>query len=212
MLRLDSGVVKQVEFAATAHIYPNYHLSILRDVTDRKQAEAERDRLAEKLEQRVLAKTEKLRQVEVALRSQQQRTDSILNSLECVVWSLHPHALELLYVNASAERLYGHSSEAFWADPGLWLRCIYPDDLPGLRAHLQRLWQGERFDREYRIRRADGTLCWVRSLASLARDATGQAIRIDGTTADISDRKRMELVLQDHQATQEAILGRFPTC
>lgn len=210
VLRLDSGVVKQVEFAATAHIYPNYHLSILRDVTDRKQAEAERDRLAEKLEQRVLAKTEKLRQVEVALRSQQQRTDSILNSLECVVWSLHPHALELLYVNASAERLYGHSSEAFWADPGLWLRCIYPDDLPGLRAHLQRLWQGERFDREYRIRRADGTLCWVRSLASLARDATGQAIRIDGTTADISDRKRMELVLQDHQATQEAILGAIP--
>lgn len=210
VLRLDSGVVKQVEFAATAHVYPNYHLSILRDVTDRKQIEAERDALAEQLERRVLTKAEKLRQIENALRSQQQRTDSILNSLECVVWSLHPESLELLYVNASAERLYGHSTEAFAANPSLWLHGIYPDDWPRLKSQLERLWLGERFDQEYRICRANGDLCWVRSLASLVRDAAGQAIRIDGTTADISDRKQMELALQDHQATQQAILGAIP--
>ncbi|MGB3202408.1 MAG: PAS domain S-box protein, partial [Nodosilinea sp.] len=183
-LRLDSGAVKTVEFAATAHIYPSHHLSILRDITERKDTEAERDALSHELEQWVISSSEKLQRTEAALRLQQQRIDSILNSLECVVWSIHPVTLETIYVNTAVERLYGYSVEDFLIDKSLWFSLIHPEDEPLLRADIKAVMDDVRIDREYRILRADGQQCWVHGQARLMRNAAGQATRIDGTTTD----------------------------
>ncbi|MBW4481542.1 MAG: diguanylate cyclase [Tildeniella torsiva UHER 1998/13D] len=216
-LRLDNGTVKTVEFAATAHVYPNHHLWSLRDISarvrleaERQQAETERNALSRQLEQWVISSSEKLEITQAELRSQQQRIDSILSSLECVVWSVEPSTLETIYVNAAVTALYGHPPEAFLADADLWFNCIHPDDYPLLLADFEALSYQGKIDREYRIFRADGTLCWVRGQARLVRDRAGNPLRIDGTTLDISDRKRVELALQDHQATQQAILEAIP--
>ncbi len=210
LLYLDSGAIKVVEFSATAHVCPDHHLAILRDVTERKQVEVERDALSRQLEQWVISSSEKLEIAGAEMRSQQQRIDSILNSLECVVWSVHPETLATIYVNAAAEVLYGYSPEAFVADPGLWFSCVYPDDLPLIMEDVSTLFTLGKTDREFRIIRADGEIRWVRGQARLVRDEAGQPIRIDGTTLDISDRKQVELALQDNQATQQAILEAIP--
>ncbi|MFQ4139257.1 diguanylate cyclase domain-containing protein [Nodosilinea sp. PGN35] len=210
LMRLESGRVKTVEFAATAHVYPHHHLSVLRDISDRKQAEAERNALSQQLEQWVISSAEKLEITEAELRSQQQRIDSILNSLECVVWSIDPSTLKTIYVNAAAHSVYGLSPEAFLADAGLWFSCLHPDDLPLLMADIEALHHQSKVDREYRIFHADGTQRWVRGQACLVRDKAGNPLRIDGTTVDISDRKQAEFALQDNQATQQAILEAIP--
>ncbi|TVQ51243.1 MAG: PAS domain S-box protein [Spirulina sp. DLM2.Bin59] len=44
-LRRADGEIREVEYRATAHIQPDHHLSILRDVTARKQADAQRRQL-----------------------------------------------------------------------------------------------------------------------------------------------------------------------
>ncbi|PZU95760.1 MAG: hypothetical protein DCF32_22215 [Leptolyngbya sp.] len=216
-LRLNNGTVKTVEFAATAHVYPHHHLSILRDISERVQLEAERqlleterNALSRQLEQWVISSSEKLEITQAELRSQQQRIDSILNSLECVVWSVDPTTLETIYVNAAAMTLYGHSPDAFLADANLWFNCIHPDDYPLLLSDIEALHHQGKIDREYRIFRADGTLRWVRGQARLVRDGVGNPLRIDGTTLDISDRKRAEFALKEHQATQQAILDAIP--
>lgn len=216
-LQLPSGVVKTVEFTATAHVYPNHHLSIFRDITDRKRTEAERDALSRQLEQWVISSAEKLQRTEAELRSQQQRIDDILNSLEAVVWSVHPETLEVIYVNAAAQTLYGYPPEAFLADSTLWFSCVHPDDVPLLTADIKALAKDIKIDREYRIYSADGTLRWVRGQARLVRDSEGQPLRIDGTTVDISERarleaerKQVELTLQNHQTTQQVILNAIP--
>ncbi|MBD1919211.1 diguanylate cyclase [Phormidium sp. FACHB-322] len=209
-LRLDNGTVKTVEFSATAHVQPNHHLSILRDISDRKQFETERDALSRQLEQWVISSSEKLEITQAELQLQQQRIDSILNSLECVVWSVDPKTLETIYVNAAATALYGHPPEAFLADADLWFNCIHPDDYPLLLADIEALSYQDKIDQEYRIFRADGSLRWVRGQARLVRDGAGAPLRIDGTTLDVSDRKRAEFALKDHQATQQALLEAIP--
>jgi diguanylate cyclase (GGDEF)-like protein/PAS domain S-box-containing protein len=188
----DTLVVKTVEFAATAHIYPHHHLSILRDVTDRNRREAERHALSRQLEQWVISSSEKLEMTEAKLRSQQQRIDSILNSLECAVWSIHPHSQTTIYVSAAVESIYGYPPADFLADPGLWFRCIHSDDAPRFKADLTALMENVKVDREYRIYRSDGSLRWVRWQARLVRNGAGLPMRIDGTTVDISDRKQAE--------------------
>lgn len=209
-MHLDNGVVKTVEFAATAQVYPNHHLSILRDITERKRAETERDTLSRQLEQWVISSSEKLQRTETALRSQQRRIDSILNSLECVVWSVDPQTLETIYVSAAVETLYGYSAEAFLTNANLWFSCIHPEDEPLLMADIEALMEGAKIDREYRIFRADGEQRWVQGQARLVHDDNGKPVRIDGTTTDISDRKLAELALKDHQATQQLILDAIP--
>ncbi len=216
-LVMQNGSVKTVEFAATAQVYPNRHLLILRDITDRKRAEAERDALAQQLQQQMAQNAEQQRQAETALRSQQQHIESILNSLQCVVWSVNPATMETIYVNAAAEVLYGYPVAAFLADANLWLNCIYAEDRPLILQDVTLLRKGNKTDRTYRIVRADGEMRWVRRQARLVRDGAGNPLRIDGTTTDISDwaqleadRRRTELALKDTQATQQAILEAIP--
>jgi diguanylate cyclase (GGDEF)-like protein/PAS domain S-box-containing protein len=216
-LVMQNGSVKTVEFAAKAHVYPNRHLSILRDITDRKRVEAERDALAQQLQQQVAQNAEQRRQSEATLRSQQQHIDSILNSLQCVVWSVNPITLETTYANAAAEVLYGYPVAAFLADANLWLNCVYAEDRPLILQDVTLLLKGNKTDRTYRIVRADGEMRWVRGQARLVRDGAGNPLRIDGTTTDISDwaqleadRRRAELALKDTQATQQAILEAIP--
>lgn len=217
LLYLSNGAIKVVEVSATTHVCPDHHLAILRDITKRKQSEAERDALSRQLEQWVISSSEKLEMAEAELRSQQQRTESILNSLDCVVWSVHPDTFETIYINAAARTIYGYAPEAFLSDDTLWFRCIHPDDRALLMADVQTLRHGQKIDREYRILRSDGEMRWVRGQANLVRDDAGQPMRIDGTTQDVTDRARLEaerkqaeLALRDHQATQQAILEAIP--
>jgi diguanylate cyclase (GGDEF)-like protein/PAS domain S-box-containing protein len=57
-LELPDGRVRDIEFSATANILPGRHLSIIRDVSDRKVREAERERLMVSVQ--TLARTDPL--------------------------------------------------------------------------------------------------------------------------------------------------------
>ena len=81
-----------------------------------------------------------------------------------------------------------------------WASLVHPADREAMLAYLagEVLGQGQPFDRQYRIVRADsGEERWVHGRGALAHDATGRAIRMFGTIADITDRRR----------TQEALLA-----
>ena len=43
-LQMPDGRLCDIEFSATANVLPGRHLSIIRDVTERKRLEAERER------------------------------------------------------------------------------------------------------------------------------------------------------------------------
>jgi PAS domain S-box-containing protein len=56
------------------------------------------------------------------------------------------------------------------------------------------------FETEYRIVRPDGAIRYVRDLAEIERDGTGQAVRLFGTVLDITERKLTEQALRESEA------------
>jgi PAS domain S-box-containing protein len=71
-------------------------------------------------------------------------------------------------------------------------QLVHPDDLPALSGQLRKLLAGESdsYRVEHRVRMLDGQWKWIESVAKVSgRDASGRAVRVTGTNADISDRK-----------------------
>ena len=71
-------------------------------------------------------------------------------------------------------------------------QLVHPDDLPALRAQLRKLLAGETesYRVEHRVRTLGGQWKWIESVAKVSgRDASGRALRVTGTNADITARK-----------------------
>ena len=72
---------------------------------------------------------------------------------------------------------------------------VHPDDLNWLSQLVVRLNADrtlEKFDHEVRLRRKDGTYCWVVSRGQVVRDALGQPTRFIGAIRDVTERKQAE--------------------
>ena len=187
LVRAD-GNIRIVEYAATANFLPHRHLSVMRDITERKQAEAKVKELTQQLDGQISEPVSELEQTQAQLRESQQRLESILNSVEGVVWSIHPETFETIYINPAVEQIFGYSIAEFFANPNLWFEVVHPDDQSSIANAFTKLADRGKTRTEYRIIRPDGQVRWLSVNSYLVYDETGKAIRIDGITTDITDR------------------------
>lgn len=77
-----------------------------------------------------------------------------------------------------------------------WLALVHPDDRAMMAEHLHEVAGGRRrrFDREYRMRRADnGEERWLHGLGLVECDPTGKPLRMVGAIRDITLYKQLEL-------------------
>lgn len=139
---------------------------------------------------------------EIALRESEARYRRVVEQVPAVTysWSLTP-ARELLYISPQIEWLLGYSTEEWRRDPDRWLRLIHPDDLPRVRAALVAAEAaGRPFGAEYRMRRADGAMLWVRDEARRIEDEQGRILGLTGVVTDITGRKEAEEALRQSEA------------
>jgi PAS domain S-box-containing protein len=85
--------------------------------------------------------------------------------------------------------LTGHMQNYDW-----WQSLVHPDDAPATLRTLQDCLAGggRSFAIEYRLRRIDGSYCWVSDRGAVIRDADGRPHRAAGSLTDISARKLAE--------------------
>jgi PAS domain S-box-containing protein len=111
---------------------------------------------------------------------------------------------------------YGPDAEnaARMNNHGWWMAQIHPDDFAATSAAIDKcIDDGENaFAMEYRMRRADGSYCWLSDRGALIRDPDGRPCRAAGSVTDISARKlaeqqRRELEEQLRQTQKAEALG-----
>ena len=86
-----------------------------------------------------------------------------------------------------------------------WLNRIHPDDVGRYRAASAAHFKGEiaRFECEFRYRTIDDQWRWARQHGVAQRDANGRAVRMVGSTGDITDRKQREIEAIEARAEAE---------
>jgi PAS domain S-box-containing protein len=174
-----------------------------------RRAAAGVQRLNQELERRVAERTLQLEAVNQALRKEiaereraqeavrrsEDRLRLVVDTLPAMVWSKLPEG--------SADFLNQRFREytGFTLEEGLgwgWMNAFHPED----RAEEE--WRaafaaGEPFEKEARLRRADGVYRWFLLRAAPLRDERGNVVKWYGTTTDIEDRRRAEEALQEEQ-------------
>ena len=170
-MRFD-GTPVEVEVAAT--LYPDPEgpaiQVILRDITERKRADA-------------------------ATRESEERFRQIAETIDEVFWITSPDKNQMLYVSPAYERIWGRPCADLYANPRNWLAAIHPEDRDRvIEAAMSRQTLGT-YDEEYRVLRPDGTTRWVRDRAFPLRDESGRIFRVVGLAGDITRRKLVEAEL-----------------
>ncbi len=110
-----------------------------------------------------------------------------------------------------------HHFELFGLDPGAfvptydtWISLIHPDDA-GLvhRATRHHLDTREPYDVEARVRMKDGSYRWFRDRGQAVWDGRGRPVRMVGSTADVTERRKAEeLIWKAHAELEQRVKER----
>ncbi|MBW4622153.1 MAG: PAS domain S-box protein [Cyanosarcina radialis HA8281-LM2] len=169
-LHRPDGTTRKTEFNAISNFLPGRHLSILRDISDRQQAEA-------------------------AIRESEQRFRNMADYAPVMVWVTDPTG----YCTFLSQSWYDFSGQTEETGLGFgWLEAVHPDDRERARTIFLRA--NERlkaFQIDYRLRRYDGEYCWAIDAAKPWMGNDGQFQGYIGSVMDISDRQQAEAALRE---------------
>ena len=160
----------------------------------------------------VLTDIEDRKQAQQALKAREGELNLIVEAIPALIWCARPDG-ELTYVNRRVLDYTGTTSEAL-ARNG-WTDYLHPDDFePTVRAWSHAVANGQQYEVQYRLRRADGAYRWFHVLGQALRDNEGHLARWYGLLIDIDDRKGTEEALRGAQArlsraTQTATVGEL---
>src|SRR3989441_9948047 len=130
------------------------------DVTERKRAEEERERLLAR-ERAARAEAE----------AAQHRFRALVNSVEGIVWEADAETFAFSFVNEQAERILGYPIQQWLNEPTFWADHLHPDDRDWVMAFcVQATAERRNYDFEYRMVAADGHVVWLRDLVTVVTE------------------------------------------
>ncbi len=133
------------------------------------------------------------------------RLNSILASLDDVVWSLLPETFQTTYMSPVALKVYGRPAEAFYQTPNLWMDIIHAEDQSRVLSEMSHLYDKGVLDLDYRIDCPDGSVRWIHDHVRVISDAANKPLRLDGISVDITKHKLAEQALKKgHKDLNEA--------
>jgi PAS domain S-box-containing protein len=139
---------------------------------------------------------------ENALRESDEKFHQLADNITDVFWIRSPDMREVHYVSPAFEKIWGVPVGTQFDDPQQWIDFIVYEDRERVQSEFLALTlDAASIDVEYRIRRPDGEVRWIRSRGFQVRDADNKLIRLIGIVTDIHDFKLAQLeILRTNRA------------
>jgi PAS domain S-box-containing protein len=132
------------------------------------------------------------KQVEEALKETKRNYESLVNSVDGIVWEADARTFQFTFVSKQAEKLLGYPVEQWLRQAGFWRDRLHPDDREqAVRYCLQATGQGRSHEFDYRMIAADGRAVWLRDIVTVIVE-NGQPVALRGIMLDITGQKRMD--------------------
>jgi PAS domain S-box-containing protein len=139
---------------------------------------------------------------ETALRESNEKFHQLADNITDVFWIRSPDMREVHYVSPAFEKIWGVPVGTQFDNPQQWTDFIVPEDRERVQSEFLALTRdAASIDVEYRIRRLDGEVRWIRSRGFQVRDADNNLIRLTGIVTDVHDLKVAQLeILRTNRA------------
>ena len=135
-------------------------------------------------------------------RLERERREAAIEGAGISLWDWTP-ADDALWLDANWSAMIGGAAAELRSTATRIAELVHDDDRERLRESVAATLSGRepRFDVEIRVRAVGGGWRWMRVRGSvIERDAGGRALRVGGTNADITARKRAERALAENEA------------
>ena len=148
------------------------HCAFVRDITERKQAEQ-------------------------ALAHTQEKLWQALRASSTGLWDWNTETDEVFFSDEWAQQL-GYSSQEIDGRFEEWESRLHSDDHDRALAYVQNYLNDPigPYEQEFRMRRKDGSYCWICARASFVEESDGRKVRLLGSHTDLTERKLAETALR----------------
>lgn len=140
-----------------------------------------------------------LKQAENLVRESEQRFRQLAENIGSAFWMTADYDHTIAYVSPPFERMFGRTCEDVYQNPERFLESVVPEDRERVRRKIEQQLQGESTIEEYRIRRPDGSVRWIRDQAFPICDETGRVRKIAGLAEDVTELKTAESRIREHE-------------
>ena len=138
---------------------------------------------------------EELRKTERELKNSEFRFNTIAFNISEIFWIAAPDWSRIDYVSPAFESIWGRSPSTIYANPDLWLEDVLSDDRAAVESEIKgngALSRNQVEAVEFRIKRPDGFIRWIRARVYPIFNADGKLAQITGIAEDITDIKHLE--------------------
>jgi PAS domain S-box-containing protein len=131
------------------------------------------------------------------LREAKERYQSLVLSIESVVWEAKAENFEYTYVSPQSKKLFGYSPQQWLTEPGFWQKNIHPEDRDESIEYCREQTQiGLNHNFEYRFRKASGEYIWIRDVVTVITKKGDQDL-LRGLMIDITEQKRLTKLMEE---------------
>lgn len=180
--------------------------------TTRRSWSASDEYLIREVGDRVRSAIDRVR-AEAAVRESEARMRQFGEASSDVIWMRDPKTLQWEYVSPAFETVYGVSLDVAHQGDNFqtWKDLILEEDREAVLQGIHSVCAGEQVTVEFRIRRPDGGIRWLRDTDFPIYGPSGQVERIGGIGQDITEIKRaQEQLEQSEERLRSAVeVGRL---
>lgn len=133
---------------------------------------------------------------------------NLVNTAPLMLWTANTEGL-CDFFNRGWLEFTGRTLEQEWGDG--WVEGVHPEDRARcLEVYRSAFAQRQKFEQEYRLKRADGEYCWILDVGAPRYRSDGEFAGYVGSCVEIAHRVKAEQSLRASEAKNQALVNAIP--